>query len=157
VDLLRGEVYQSASVPGAQGVVQRRAMGVCFCIAPWNAPVTLAIRAAAIPILCGNTVVLKTSEYSPRSQSIVVDLFEEAGLPAGVLNLISCSPNKAPALTAEIIAHPAIRHINFTGSDRVGKIIAMEAAKHLKPCVLELGGKAPAIITFPVPFSFSLA
>ncbi|KAF8804740.1 aldehyde dehydrogenase [Phlegmacium glaucopus] len=143
---LRGEIYQSGTAPGAQVIAQRRAMGVCFGIAPWNAPFALTLRAVAAPILCGNTVVLKSSEVSPRSQALVVELFEDSGLPAGVLNLISLSRENAPALTAEIIAHPAVRHINFTGSDRVGKIIAIEAAKHLKPCVLELGGKAPAIV-----------
>jgi acyl-CoA reductase-like NAD-dependent aldehyde dehydrogenase len=146
VDQLRGEIFPSGSVPGAQVIAQRRAMGVVFGIAPWNAPFALSVRAVAVPILCGNTTILKSSEFSPRSQSIVVELFEEAGLPPGVLNFISMSRENAPALTAEIIAHPAVRCINFTGSDRVGKIIAMEAAKYLKPCVLELGGKAPAIV-----------
>lgn len=132
VDQLRGECYESGTVPGAQVIAQRRAMGVwsvlflfsrvliseflcdrySFAIAPWNAPFPLTLRAIAAPILCGNTVVLKTSEVSPRSQSLVVELFEEAGLPAGVLNLISLSTKNAPALTAEIIAHPAVRHIN---------------------------------------------
>ncbi|KDR72513.1 hypothetical protein GALMADRAFT_252630 [Galerina marginata CBS 339.88] len=146
IDQLRGEIYPSGSVPGAQVITQRRAMGVIFGVAPWNAPFVLSLRAIVVPILCGNTTVLKSSEYSPRSQSIVVELFEEAGLPAGVVNFISMSQESAPTLTAEIIAHPAVRCINFTGSDRVGKIIAMEAAKYLKPCVLELGGKAPAIV-----------
>ena len=135
VNQLRGESFESASVPGAQVVAQRRAMGVwfvlfpfdilsiterlcySFAIAPWNAPFPLTLRAIAAPILCGNTVVLKTSEVSPRTQALVVELFEEAGLPAGVLNLITFSPKKAPALTAEIIAHPAVRHINVTISN----------------------------------------
>ncbi|KAH9477607.1 Vanillin dehydrogenase [Psilocybe cubensis] len=146
VESLRGDVYPSLTVPGAQVVARPRAMGVIFAIAPWNAPVTLALRAVSIPILCGNTAVLKSSEISPRSHSIVVELFKEAGLPDGVLNFVSMSRDSAPSLTSEIIAHPAIRHVNFTGSDRVGKIIAMEAAKYLKPCVLELGGKSPAIV-----------
>ncbi|KAF8962311.1 Aldehyde/histidinol dehydrogenase [Flammula alnicola] len=146
VEKLKGEIFPSGTVPGAQAISQRRAMGVIFGIAPWNAPVTLSIRAVAVPILCGNTTILKSSESSPRSQSIVAELFHEAGLPAGVLNFISMSRESAPALTAEIIAHPLVRSINFTGSDRVGKIIAMEAAQHLKPCVLELGGKSPSLV-----------
>ncbi|KAJ7484216.1 Aldehyde/histidinol dehydrogenase [Mycena latifolia] len=143
---LTGTTFMSASVPGMQCVMEQRAMGVIFGIAPWNGPFTLAIRAVAMPIMCGNTVVLKSSEYSPRTQALVAQLFHEAGLPNGVLNLISISRENAPALTAEIIAHPLVRKINFTGSDRVGRIIAMEAAKHLKPTVLELGGKAPAVV-----------
>ncbi|KAL0958043.1 hypothetical protein HGRIS_000219 [Hohenbuehelia grisea] len=146
VNELKGDSFPSGSVPGAQVVSQRRAMGVVLAISPWNAPYVLTLRAVAVPILCGNTVVLKSSELSPRSQLVVVELFEEAGLPPGVLNFVSMSRETAPALTSEIIAHPAIRKINFTGSDRVGRILAGEAAKHLKPCVFELGGKAPFIV-----------
>ncbi|TFK31023.1 aldehyde dehydrogenase domain-containing protein, partial [Crucibulum laeve] len=146
VNLLKAEIFPSGSIPGAQVIAQRRAMGVIFAISPWNAPFTLSLRAIAAPLLSGNTIVLKSSEYSPRSQAIVVELFLEAGLPPGVLNFISISRENAPALTSEIIAHPAVRKINFTGNDQVGKIIAMEAAKHLKPCVLELGGKAPVVV-----------
>ncbi|KAK0192054.1 Aldehyde/histidinol dehydrogenase [Armillaria mellea] len=145
-DLLGDERTASDRVPGAEVLVQRRAMGVIFGIAPWNAPIILTLRAIAVPILCGNTVVLKSSELSPRSQFIVAELFQEAGLPAGVLNLVSVSREDSPGLTAEIIAHPLVRKINFTGSDRIGRIIAGEAAKYLKPCVFELGGKAPAIV-----------
>ncbi|KAF9003385.1 Aldehyde/histidinol dehydrogenase [Cyathus striatus] len=132
---VEGEWFPSSIVPGGQAIVERRAWGVAFAIAPWNAPVPLTLRAVVTPILCGNTVVLKASEESPRT-----------GLPDGVLNFISTSRETAPQLTAEIIAHSAVRHVNFTGSDRVGRIIAMEAGKHLKPCVLELGGKSPTII-----------
>ncbi|CAA7268425.1 unnamed protein product [Cyclocybe aegerita] len=146
VNFLRGEIYPSETAPGAQAISKRRAKGVVLGIAPWNAPFPLTVNTIAAPIISGNTVVFKSSELSPRSQSLVVDLFEEAGLPAGVFNFISISRENAPALTAEIIAHPAVRITNFTGSDRVGKIIAMESAKHLKPCVLELGGKAPAVV-----------
>ncbi|KAF9561449.1 aldehyde dehydrogenase [Agrocybe pediades] len=137
---------QPSAIPGGEVTVQRRPMGVIFGIAPWNGPFALAIRAVAIAIACGNTAVLKGSEATPKTQGIVAELFHEAGLPAGVLNVLSFSRENAPALTAEVIAHPAVRHINFTGSDRVGKIIAVEAGKHLKPCVLELGGKSPAVV-----------
>ncbi|KAF5390647.1 hypothetical protein D9757_002580 [Collybiopsis confluens] len=130
-----------SKVKGGMVAVERRAMGVILATAPWNAPVNLTLRSCLIPILCGNTVVFRSSEISPRSQFIVVELFQEAGLPAGVFNFISTSREDAPHLTAQIIAHPL-----FTGSDRVGRAIAMEAAKHLKPCVLELGGKAPVVV-----------
>ncbi|KAJ7512450.1 Aldehyde/histidinol dehydrogenase [Mycena galericulata] len=143
---LTGKTFISSSVPGMQCVMEQRAMGVIFGIAPWNAPFALTIRAMAVPLMCGNTVVLKSSEFSPRTQALAVQLFHEAGLPSGVLNYISMSRETAPALTAEVIAHPLVRKINFTGSDRVGRIIATEAAKHLKPTVLELGGKAPAVV-----------
>ncbi|KAJ7669331.1 Aldehyde/histidinol dehydrogenase [Mycena polygramma] len=143
---LTGKTFMSSSVPGVQCKMEQRAMGVIFGIAPWNAPFTLTIRAIAVPVMCGNTVVIKSSEYSPRAQALAVQLLHEAGLPNGVVNYISMSRESSPALTAQIIGHPLVRKINFTGSDRVGRIIAMEAAKHLKPTVLELGGKAPAVV-----------
>ncbi|KAH0581674.1 hypothetical protein H2248_011368 [Termitomyces sp. 'cryptogamus'] len=142
---LNGQILPSV-VPGGELNVRRMAMGVILSIAPWNAPLTLALRAVLIPIICGNTVVLKSSEYSPRSQAVIVELLHEAGLPPGVLNYVSVSREDAPARTAELISHPAVRKITFTGSDRVGRIIATEAARHLKPCILELGGKAPVIV-----------
>ncbi|KAJ7154676.1 Aldehyde/histidinol dehydrogenase [Mycena filopes] len=143
---LTGKTFLSSSVPGLQCIMEQRAMGVIFGIAPWNAPFSLTIRALATPVMCGNTVVIKSSEYSPRTQALAVQLFHEAGLPNGVVNYVSMSRESSPALTAQIIGHPLVRKINFTGSDRVGRIIATEAAKHLKPTVLELGGKAPAVV-----------
>ncbi|THH30803.1 hypothetical protein EUX98_g3383 [Antrodiella citrinella] len=142
---LKGEIYPS-EVQGGQVVVERRAKGVVLAISPWNVPILLSLRAISVPIFCGNTVILKCSEITPRSQSIVVELLTEAGLPKGVLNFISMDRKDAPELTREIIAHPLIRTINFTGSDVVGRILAGEAAKYLKPCVFELGGKAPAVV-----------
>ncbi|KAF9564492.1 ALDH-like protein [Agrocybe pediades] len=146
VEKLRGEIYPSGVVPGAEILAERRALGVVFGIAPWNAPFVLSLRAIGVAIICGNTTVLKSSEFSPRGHAAVVELFHEAGLPPGVLNFVSVSRENAPTLTAELIAHPAVRSVNFTGSDRIGRIIALEAAKHLKPCILELGGKSPAIV-----------
>ncbi|KAF7329346.1 Aldedh domain-containing protein [Mycena kentingensis (nom. inval.)] len=150
---LTGKTFASHIVPDVQCVMEQRAMGVVFGIAPWNAPFTLTLRATSVPLICGNTVVLKSSEYTPRTQSLVAELFHEAGIPAGVVNYISMSRETSPELTAQIIAHPAVRKINFTGSDRVGRIIAVEAAKHLKPVVLELGGKAPAVVLADAPIA----
>lgn len=105
-----------------------------------SAPINLSLRAIAIPLICGNTVVLKASENSPASQRIVVDLLLEAGLPESVLHFITFGREHAGDITSKIIAHPAVRRINFTGSDIVGRKIATEAAKHLKQCIFELGG-----------------
>ncbi|TCD71815.1 hypothetical protein EIP91_003158 [Steccherinum ochraceum] len=142
---LKGESFPS-QIPGGHVVTQRRAMGVIFAVSPWNAPMLLSVRAVAVPIVCGNTVVFKCSEVTPRTQSIVAEVLFEAGLPRGVLNFLSMDKQDAPSLTSEIIAHPLIRKINFTGSDRVGRLLAAEAAKYLKPCVFELGGKAPVLV-----------
>ncbi|EPS95747.1 hypothetical protein FOMPIDRAFT_1131822 [Fomitopsis schrenkii] len=145
VDQLKGETYVSM-LPGGQVTTQRRAMGVIYAISPWNVPTALTVRAFAVPIICGNTVVLKSSESSPRSQALMAELLHEAGLPNGVLNIISTRRVDSPPRSAEIIAHPAVRKINFTGSSVVAKKLAAEAAKYLKPCVFELGGKAPVIV-----------
>ncbi|KAK0461058.1 aldehyde dehydrogenase [Desarmillaria tabescens] len=141
---LKGEAFPSAA--GGHVMVQRRPVGVILGIAPWNAPFVLSIRAVMVPIVCGNTVILKSSEYSPRTQALVAELFHEAGLPKGVLNFVSMSQESSPEVTANIIANPKIRMLNFTGSHRVGRILAQEAGKHLKPCVFELGGKSPTVV-----------
>jgi acyl-CoA reductase-like NAD-dependent aldehyde dehydrogenase len=111
-----------------------------------NAPYILGVRAVAFPMAVGNTVVLKASELSPRVMWGIVSCFHEAGIPGGVLNMIAHAPRDASAVTTALIANPAIKKINFTGSTGVGRIIAKLAGEHLKPVLLELGGKAPAIV-----------
>ncbi|KAI0766681.1 aldehyde dehydrogenase [Trametes elegans] len=145
ISTLKGETSLSV-IPGGRVLTQRRAIGVVLSQVPWNAPLALTLRATAVPIACGNTVVLKTSEVSPRSQTIIVECLAEAGLPAGVLNCIHTTREDSAARVSELIADPDVRKINFTGSDTVGRLIAKEAAKYLKPVVLELGGKAPVVV-----------
>jgi acyl-CoA reductase-like NAD-dependent aldehyde dehydrogenase len=99
-----------------------------------------------MPLACGNTVVFKSSENCPRTHALIVESFREAGLPKGAINLVSNAPEDAPKIVEALIAHPAVKRINFTGSTRVGRIIAQLAATHLKPVLLELGGKAPMIV-----------
>ncbi|CDO69643.1 hypothetical protein BN946_scf184851.g31 [Trametes cinnabarina] len=142
---LQGESFVSY-VPGGQVFVQRKALGVVLGIAPWNSPIGLTLKSIVLPLVCGNTVVFKCSEISPRTQAIVVEVLEKAGLPKGVVNFVGASREDSPARVAQIIAHPAVRKINFTGSDTIGKLIAAEAAKYLKPCVFELGGKSPVVV-----------
>jgi len=126
--------------------VQRRALGVVYSVVPWNSPLVLMLINVAIPVICGNTVVVRPSEYCPYSSYLMVDALHDAGLPPGVINFVPMSVDNTPKLTTEIIAHPAIKKIAFTGCARVGKILAGEAAKHLKPCVLELGDKSPSVV-----------
>ncbi|KAL5615456.1 hypothetical protein BROUX41_005501 [Berkeleyomyces rouxiae] len=139
------------SIPGTQsadvgGMVLKMPLGVVLAIAPWNAPVILGTRAIAFPMAAGNTVVFKGSEISPRTHWAVVSCFLQAGVPAGVLNFIAATQTNASSVTTSIIAHPAVRKINFTGSTAVGRVIARLAGENLKPVLLELGGKAPAIV-----------
>jgi len=124
----------------------RVATGVCVGMAPWNAPVILGVRSIAMPLACGNTVVMKASELSPGVHRLIVDAFVEAGFPAGTVNFITHSAADAPAVVEALIANTAVRRVNFTGSSRVGRIVGELSGKHLKPCLLELGGKAPLVI-----------
>jgi acyl-CoA reductase-like NAD-dependent aldehyde dehydrogenase len=120
--------------------------GVVLGIAPWNAAFILAIRAVATPILCGNTAILKASELIPRTHHFIGEIFRDAGLPEGVLNIVQHSRENAAEVVNALIAHPAVRKINFTGSTAVGKIIAQAAGIHLKPVLMELGGKSSCIV-----------
>ena len=140
-----GEVIPSDQ-PGCLAMAVRRPAGVVLGIAPWNAPVILGIRAIATPLACGNTVVLKASETCPATHRLIGEVMREAGLPSGVVNVLTHAPADAAAIVAALIAHPAVRRINFTGSTRVGRLIAKLAAEQLKPVLLELGGKAPLIV-----------
>ncbi|MGO4569685.1 aldehyde dehydrogenase [Rhizobium sp. 2YAF20] len=142
---ISGEIIPSEK-PGTLAMGVRQAAGVCLAIAPWNAPVILATRAIAMPIACGNTVVLKASELCPGTQRLIATALTEAGLPAGVINVITNAPEDASEIVAALISHPAVRRVNFTGSTKVGKIIAELCGKHLKPALLELGGKAPLVV-----------
>ena len=132
--------------PDTLSMTFRQPVGVVLSMAPWNGPIALAARSIAYPIACGNTVVFRASEVSPKTHMLVVDACLEAGLPPGVLNVITHASEDAADITEALIAHPAIRRINFTGSTRVGRIIAQQAGQHLKRCLLELGGKSPLVI-----------
>ena len=143
--MIHGEVIPSDK-PGCFSMGIRQAAGVCVGMAPWNAPVILGVRAVAMPLACGNTVVMKASETCPGVHTLIGKVLQEAGLPKGVINVITHSREDAPKVTEALIAHPAVRRINFTGSSHVGRIIAQTAAKYLKPVLLELGGKAPLLV-----------
>ena len=142
---IAGEVIPS-DVPGSLAMGVRQPAGVVLGIAPWNAPIILATRAIATPLACGNTVILKGSENCPRTHQLIIEALQDAGFPPGVVNYVTNAPADAGAVVEAMVAHPAVRRVNFTGSTKVGKIIAMTCAKYLKPVVLELGGKAPMVI-----------
>jgi acyl-CoA reductase-like NAD-dependent aldehyde dehydrogenase len=135
-----------SDVPGSIAMAVRQPCGVVLGIAPWNAPVILATRALAMPLACGNTVVLKASEGCPGVHRLIGSVLHDAGLGDGVVNVITHAPQDAPAIVERLIANPAVRRVNFTGSTRVGRIVATLAAQHLKPALLELGGKAPVLV-----------
>lgn len=146
---IANQVGSKRSFSGQQDVESysvRQAAGVVLGIAPWNAPIALGVRAIAVPLACGNTAILKASELTPGTHSLIVEIFEEAGLPSGALNLITNAPETASDIVQALIGHAAIRRINFTGSTRVGRQVAELCARNLKPCVLELSGKTPFVV-----------
>ena len=142
---ITGEVIPSDK-PGCLAMAIRQPAGVVLGIAPWNAPIILGVRAIALPLACGNTVVLKASELCPATQHLIGQALREGGLPPGVANVVTNAPADAAQIVETLIAHPAVKRINFTGSTKVGRVIAQLAARELKPVLLELGGKAPLII-----------
>ncbi|KAI1132760.1 aldehyde dehydrogenase [Nemania abortiva] len=145
ISTLAGAVPRPAN-PDTSAMLWREPYGVVLAIAPWNAPYILGTRAVLYPIAAGCTVVLKGSEFAPRIMHSITSIFHEAGLPKGVLNFISTNPAHAPAVTEALIANPLVKKVNFTGSTAVGRIVGKLAGYHLKPIVLELGGKAPSIV-----------
>jgi vanillin dehydrogenase len=135
-----------SDMPGLFAMGVRQPAGVVIGIAPWNAPLILGVRAVVMPLAFGNTVVLKASEQAPLIQAMIVKTFVDAGVPAGAINLISNAPEDAALVVEALISHPSTARVNFTGSTKVGRVIAEVAGRHLKRVVLELGGKAPMLV-----------
>jgi benzaldehyde dehydrogenase (NAD) len=142
---ISGEVVPS-DVPGSLALALRQPVGVVLGIAPWNAPIILGVRAIAMPLACGNTVILSASEICPATHRLIGAVLREAGLGGGIVNVITHDLKNAEQIAEALIGHPAVRRVNFTGSTRVGRILARIAATYLKPILLELGGKAPLVV-----------
>ena len=133
--------------PGTLAMGIRRPVGVVGAIAPWNAALILSARSIAAPLALGNTVVLKPSELSPVVGGLIWgEIFSEAGLPAGVLNIVTHAPGEAGPIGDELVENPAVRRINFTGSTATGRRLAEAAGRHLKRVLLELGGFNPMLV-----------
>ncbi|CAE6435190.1 unnamed protein product [Rhizoctonia solani] len=126
---LMAEIVRPA--PGQEGYIFREPFGVVLGIAPWNAALTLGFRSVSNAIIGGNTAIMKSSEHSPRVHNAVAQIFSEAGLPAGVLNVVHVDPRDAPKVVESMVAHPAIAEM---------------CGRYLKPSVMELGGSAPFIV-----------
>ncbi|MFI5839311.1 aldehyde dehydrogenase family protein [Catenuloplanes sp. NPDC051500] len=141
-----GEVLATDN-PDALALGLRQPAGVVAAFAPWNAPIILGTRAIATPLAVGNTVVVKASEDAPLAAAhYLADLLHEAGLPPGVLNVITNDRADAAVIAETLIADPRVRRVNFTGSTSVGRRIGELAASHLTPAVLELGGKNSVLV-----------
>ncbi|TFB00151.1 Salicylaldehyde dehydrogenase [Trichoderma ghanense] len=136
----------SLEVPGSIVLVYNEPVGPVLAIPPWNAAMVLSGRGMAAPIGAGCSVMLKASELCPRTHHLIVQAYEEAGKPKGLINIVQAARGDGTAVTEAPVAHRSIRKIEFIGSAAVGRIIGQLSSKHLKPVLMELGGKAPAIV-----------
>jgi acyl-CoA reductase-like NAD-dependent aldehyde dehydrogenase len=151
-----GQVIPS-DIPGCFAMGIRRPVGVVAAIAPWNAALILSARSIASPLAFGNTVVLKPSEESPYVGGLLWgEIFAEAGLPAGALNVITHAPGEAAEIGDELIENPLVRRLNFTGSTTTGRRLAEAAGRHLKRVVLELGGYNPLIVLADADLDYAI-
>lgn len=155
MEILRGVASYHAwldkpeQLPDSRGFASRAERvpaGVCLGIAPWNAPLILGVRAIAAPLLCGNTVLLKGSEFAPRTFRLLGEMLKRGGIEEDIARVLLTRPENSEEIVETLIASPVIRRVNFTGSTRIGRRIAELCARHLKPSLLELGGQATMIV-----------
>lgn len=132
-----------ARAPGVLQMTLKLPIGPVAAFTPWNFPINQAVRKLAAALAAGCSLIVKAAEETPASPAELVRAFADAGVPAGVINLVYGNPAE---ISEYLIAHPVIRKISFTGSTPVGKKLAALAAMHMKPSTMELGGHAPAII-----------
>ncbi len=152
------DVDKIEAIPDRRGIIsctQRTACGVCLGIAPWNAPLILGVRSLAAPLLCGNTVLLKGSEFAPRTYQLLGKLLNNAGIPANVARVILTQAEESEAIVEALVASPVVRRVNFTGSTRVGRKVAEICAKHLKRPLLELGGQSTMVVLEDADLDFA--
>jgi acyl-CoA reductase-like NAD-dependent aldehyde dehydrogenase len=141
-----GEVIAGDN-PDALSLAIRQPAGVVAAFAPWNAPIILGARAVAAPLAVGNTVVVKASEDAPLACALfLAEVLTDAGLPAGVLNVLTNDRRDAATVAEALIGDRRVRRVNFTGSTGVGRRIGELAARYLTPAVLELGGKNSVLV-----------
>ncbi|KKD02605.1 aldehyde dehydrogenase family protein [Streptomyces sp. WM6386] len=127
---------------GVTARIEKRPVGVVAAIVPWNAPLGLAAFKLPPALLAGCTIIIKPSDFSPLSAGYIADAALKVGLPAGVINILTANPEQSQ----ELVSHPGVDKVTFTGSTGVGRAIAAAAAPTLKQVTLELGGKSPALI-----------
>ncbi|MCC6223426.1 MAG: NAD-dependent succinate-semialdehyde dehydrogenase [Thermoleophilia bacterium] len=133
-------------LPGRRILVLKQPIGVTAGITPWNFPSAMITRKCAPALAAGCTMVLKPAEQTPLSALAICELAERAGLPPGVLNVVTGAAEDAPAIGAELTASPVVRKLGFTGSTPVGKLLMEQCASTVKKVSLELGGNAPLVV-----------
>ena len=127
-------------------LVLKQPIGVCAAITPWNFPIAMITRKVAPALAAGCTVVIKPAEQTPLSALAVAELAQRAGMPAGVLNVLTADGPNSIAIGKVLCSSDTVRHLSFTGSTEVGRILAAQCAPTIKKLSLELGGNAPFIV-----------
>jgi acyl-CoA reductase-like NAD-dependent aldehyde dehydrogenase len=151
-----GQVIPS-DIPGTMALGLRRPVGVVGAIAPWNAALILSARSIAAPLALGNTVVLKPSEEAPiTGGALWAEILTAAGMPPGVVNVVTHAPGDAGMIAEEMVTHPLVRRISFTGSTVTGRRLAELAARHLKRPVLQLSGHNALIVLADADLSLAV-
>ena len=152
LDWFEGEIERTygETIPAARQdnriITVREPQGVVAAVTPWNSPIAMVTRKVGAAIAAGNTVVCKPAPETPLCAIALGKLFERAGYPAGVFNVLPCGAKGTPALGAEFTSNRLVRHVSFTGSTPVGKLLTAECAKTMKRHSMELGGNAPFIV-----------
>ena len=142
---LNGEIIGSAD-PSKRYMVIKQPIGVCAAITPWNFPLAMITRKVGPALAAGNTVVIKPAEQTPLSALACVELAERAGIPPGVINVVTSDSAGSIEVGNEWCSSPVVRHLSFTGSTEVGRILMKQSAPTIKKVALELGGNAPFIV-----------
>ena len=127
-------------------MVLKQAIGVCVAITPWNFPIAMITRKIAPALAAGCTIVIKPAELTPLSALALAELAKRAGIPDGVINILTADANQSIAIGKALCASPTVRHLSFTGSTEVGRILMAQCAPTVKKLALELGGHAPFIV-----------
>jgi succinate-semialdehyde dehydrogenase/glutarate-semialdehyde dehydrogenase len=138
-----GRIVPSRGKPELRQMVLKDPVGPVAAFTPWNFPINQVVRKVSAALAAGCSMVVKAAEETPASPAQLIRAFADAGLPAGVLNLVYGTPSE---ISSYLIAHPVIRKVTFTGSTAVGKQLASLAGLHMKRVTMELGGHAPVII-----------
>ncbi|KAH7176891.1 aldehyde dehydrogenase domain-containing protein [Dactylonectria macrodidyma] len=144
-DRIQGTMFDS-STPGKKVLTIKQPIGVVTALVPWNFPIAMVVRKAGAALAAGCTMVIKPSPETPLSVLTLALLAEEAGFAKGVVNVLTTSLNNTPALTEALCRHPLVKKVTFTGSTRVGKLVAKMCSEGLKKVTLELGGNCPFIV-----------
>jgi len=144
-DRIQGTVY-TPSAPNRRVITLKQPIGVAVALVPWNFPIAMILRKAGAAFAAGCTMVVKPSPETPLTCLTLAHLATKAGFAPGVFNVLTTSLANTPSLSEALITHPLVKKVTFTGSTRVGKIVAGLCAKNLKKCTLELGGNCPFIV-----------